>query len=324
MRMTRHEAEDAPPFHDGELALQERYGVRDKVARFGLRGIRPFMPEEHRDFLEQLPFVFVATLDGSGAPWASIAWGLPGFTSAQTPTRLEIGGHFAPGDPALRNLVPGTPVGLLGIDLETRRRNRINGLISARHGAAFSIDVTQSFGNCQKYIHARRARFRRNPFEPGNPGTSVESAVLSEEARRIVSGADTFFIASRSAHPARRELGQGVDVSHRGGLPGFVTVDDDVAGSRLTFPDYVGNFLFNTLGNIATDPRVGLLFLDFSRGGALWLSATAEIVWDGPTVRAVSGAERLVRVSIVRGVLSDDAVPFSWTEPLFAPQFVAR
>jgi predicted pyridoxine 5'-phosphate oxidase superfamily flavin-nucleotide-binding protein len=321
--MATSEQSDIPPFHEGELALQERALVREKVARFGLRGIRPYMPDEHREFLEQLPFVFVASLDASGHPWASMTWGLPGFVESPSPTALHVGGRFAPRDPATRNLLPGAPVGLLGLELETRRRNRVNGVVVARDGDAFSLDVTQSFGNCQKYIHVREARFRQNPLLPLAATSATEGARLSAEARRIVSTADTFFIASRSARPTTVERGQGVDVSHRGGLPGFVTLDEDGAADRVTFPDYVGNFLFNTLGNVAVDPRVGLLFVDFARGSLLSLTATASIVWEGPEVRALDGAQRLVRATLLGGVRVDDVLPFAWSEPVFAPQFAS-
>jgi predicted pyridoxine 5'-phosphate oxidase superfamily flavin-nucleotide-binding protein len=309
--------DEVRPFHGGELALQERVGVKDKVARFGRRGIRAFMPDEHREFMEQLPFLFVASLDSSGQPWASMAWGLPGFVESPDPTTLRVAGRLSPGDPLSRNLGVGAPVGLLGIELETRRRNRANGLVTVRDGDAFTLHVTQSFGNCKKYIQVRHATFRRDPLASLAVAPVEENARLSPEASRIVASADTFFIASRSANPTLAGHGEGVDVSHRGGLPGFANVG---AGDRtvITFPDYVGNFLFNTLGNVLLDPRVGLLFVDFTQGDLLALAGRAEIVWDGPEVQAVDGAQRLVRVTVDSGVRMPDALPFAWSPPSFA------
>src|SRR5581483_8644029 len=188
-----------------------RAGVEDKVAHFGRRGIRAFMPDEHREFFEQLPFVFVASLDGSGQPWASMAWGLPGFIESPDPTTLHVAGSLAPGDPASRNLAAGVPVGLLGIELETRRRNRANGLVTARDGDAFTLRVRQSFGNCMKYIQTRHATLRRDPFAPFAVEPVAEDARLSPAGARMVASADTFFIASRSAHPSMAGHGEGVD-----------------------------------------------------------------------------------------------------------------
>ena len=315
------DGEAASPFHEGELALQARAGMQEKIARYGQRAIRPFMPEEHREFFEELPFLFVASLDDSGRPWASMVWGIPGFASALEPAILQIAGTLARGDPLSRNLSPGAPVGVLGIQLETRRRNRENGVVVARQGDAFSLRVTQSFGNCQKYIQARRAKFRRDPrVQPDTPAIE-EGARLSDEARRIVSTSDTCFIASSSAQPASGERGQGVDVSHRGGLPGFARLNEAGAASVITLPDYIGNFLFNTLGNIEQDRHVGLLFVDFARGSLLTLTGEASIIWDGPEVHSTLGAQRLVRVSVSHGLRMDEVLPFTWSDPDFAPQF---
>ncbi len=322
--MTDEQLVDATPFHEGELALQERVGVKEKVARFAPRGIRPFMPDEHREFFEQLPFGLVSSLDQSGQPWASLVWGVSGFATSPDPTTLHVAGSIAPGDPLSRNLTVDAPIGILGLELETRRRNRANGVVTARDGDAFAMHVTQSFGNCQKYIQVRHTKLRRSPFLPAPSSVTEEGSSLSPEARSIVAASDTFFIASRSAHPSLTGHGEGVDVSHRGGLPGFAHAIDERDGAVVTFPDYVGNFLFNTLGNIEADPRVGLLFVDFGRGGLLTLAGEATIVWDGPDVRAVDGAERLVRVRVRGGRRIDDALPFAWSDPSFAPQLVRR
>ncbi|HEX4341513.1 MAG TPA: pyridoxamine 5'-phosphate oxidase family protein [Polyangiaceae bacterium] len=309
------------PFHEGELDVQRRLGVKDKIARFGERALVPFMPDEHREFLEQLPFVFVGALDVSGQPWASMVWGLPGFAEAPDAETVELASVIAPGDPLRTNLVLGAPVGILAIELETRSRIRVNGTVLAREGDAFAVHVKQSFGNCQKYIQIREAKLRRDPSLPIESTPSPEGALLSPEATRIVTAADTFFIASTSRHPSEPVINEGVDVSHRGGLPGFARLGEDGGRSTITFPDYLGNFLFNTLGNIQVNPLVGLLFVDFERGTLLSLAGEATIVWDGPEVTAVDGAQRLVRVNVTSGVMMPEVLPFSWSAPSFAPQF---
>ncbi|HSC00435.1 MAG TPA: pyridoxamine 5'-phosphate oxidase family protein, partial [Burkholderiaceae bacterium] len=113
----------------------------------------------------------------------------------------------------------------------------------------------------------------------------------------LVQSADTYFIAS-SVPPDRlgRSVADGVDVSHRGGRPGFVRVDSDGDGGHvLAVPDFSGNNLFNTLGNLSVHPRAGLLFVDFDSGATMQLSVDTEIVWDGPDVAAFAGAQRVLR-----------------------------
>ena len=72
-------------------------------------------------------------------------------------------------------------------------------------------------------------------------------------------------------------------------------VDDN---STLVFPDFTGNFHFNTLGNLLLNPRAGLLFINFKRGDLLYLTGTAEVIWDSDEIRAFAGAERLLRFYI--------------------------
>jgi hypothetical protein len=91
----------------------------------------------------------------------------------------------------------------------------------------------------------------------------------------------------------------------------------------LSIPDFRGNNAFNTLGNIAVEPRTGLLFVDFATGGLLSLTGEAEIVWDGAELAAFAGAQRLLRFRVAAGVAIADALPFRWTAALPAPQLPA-
>ena len=177
----------------------------------------------------------------------------------------------------------GTQLGLLGIELETRRRNRVNGRITASDNRRVSFEVDQSFGNCPQYIHPRT--FTR--VQPEKIAAR-RAAALSASMREWISNADTFFIAS--GHHGNDASG-GMDASHRGGDPGFVDVE---SASRLVFPDYAGNNHFNTIGNLVLDPRAGLLFVDFDGGGLLQLTGRTTIDWDSPAVARYPGARRLV------------------------------
>jgi ferredoxin-NADP reductase len=105
-----------------------------------------------------------------------------------------------------------------------------------------------------------------------------------------------------------------MDASHRGGDPGFVRVESE---TRISFPDYAGNNHFNTIGNLVLDPRVGLLFVDFSTGGMLQLTGRAEITWEGPTLEHLPGARRLVQIEIEEIVDLSAALPLRWSDAGF-------
>ncbi|MDS1044147.1 pyridoxamine 5'-phosphate oxidase family protein, partial [Pseudomonas aeruginosa] len=144
-------SQEQSPFHAGELAIQERAGVREQVAGFGSRAIRTFMPDQHREFFALLSLLLVGSLDADGYPSASVLWGPPGFARSPEPTRLRIDNLPQADDPLAANLEAGTRLGILGLEWPTRRRNRMNGRVLARDGKGFTVGVEQSFGNCPKY-----------------------------------------------------------------------------------------------------------------------------------------------------------------------------
>lgn len=301
-------------FHAGERAVQTRAGVRQRVARQGGgRMIRPFMPDQHREFFELLPTLFIGSVDEAGRPWASVLAGPPGFAASPDPVTLTIRARPFAGDPLGANLQTDAPVGLLGLQPHTRRRNRMNGRVAAAGTAGFTVHVEQSFGNCPQYIQAR-APLTLSPPEPGV--IRRETHRLSDHARALVGRADTFFIASVAPD-------SGVDMSHRGGKPGFVRVSEEQGRAVLTAPDFRGNNMFNTFGNIAADPRAGLLFADFDSGDLLSLTGRAEVVWEGPELEGFAGAERLLRFTLDEGRMLAHALPLTWSAPQPAPQLAA-
>lgn len=302
----------ASPWHAGEIALQTRVGVADRMAAFGRKVIRDFMPDQHRDFYEQLPFIAIGTVDGHGNAWASLIAAEPGFASSPNPRSLAINVPRNPADPADAGMDDGAAIGMLGIELHTRRRNRMNGSIRRTDAAGFTITVEHAFGNCPQYIQLRDWH-----LQPGHK-EFVEAAPqragqLDERARAIISRADTFFVAS---YVDRDGGGRQVDASHRGGKPGFVRIDE---AAVLTIPDFAGNLHFNTLGNILLNPKVGLVFVDFESGDMLHLSGDAEIVFDSPEIAAFQGAERLWRVTPRVVVLRAAAMPLRWTFTGWSP-----
>jgi predicted pyridoxine 5'-phosphate oxidase superfamily flavin-nucleotide-binding protein len=297
------------PFHAGELALQEAADMRERMAGIGARAIRDQMPDPHRELFEKLPTMFAGALDGEGQPWATVVHGPPGFVRSPDARTLRLLVHPDAADPARLGLRVGAAVGLLGIEPRTRRRNRANGVIVATDATAWSVRVHQSFGNCPKYIHARAPAVvpERRPAPPVR-----ETATLSPEARRLVEEADTMFIASSSAGrldaaALAAERAAGVDVSHRGGPRGFVTVERDLSGDELALADYPGNSMYSTLGNLLVWPRAGLLFLDWQDGHMLQLAARARLATEGPL--------RRLRLTVEGGWLRRFALPLMWTPP---------
>jgi ferredoxin-NADP reductase/predicted pyridoxine 5'-phosphate oxidase superfamily flavin-nucleotide-binding protein len=304
----------ATVFHAGELAIQERAGVREQMAG-ATAYIRDHMPEQHREFFHELPFFFLGALDAAGQPWATMLAADPGFIVTPDARTLRINGGMLPGDPLEGQLHAGAHVGGLGLAPATRRRNRVNGEIVAADDGDLRIAVTQSFGNCPQYI---QHRLHTAAPADGHKVQVLRGVALSDTDRELIARADTFFIASANMS-ADAGRGRGVDVSHRGGRPGFVRVDDE---RTLTAPEFVGNYFFNTLGNLLEHPRAGLLFIDFERGDMLHIAVEAEIIWDGPQLQAFAGAEKLLRFHVREVVRNVAALPFRWSEPKPAAQLV--
>ncbi|CAD5371777.1 putative Nitric oxide dioxygenase [Rubrivivax sp. A210] len=306
------------PFHAGEQAVHERLGIRERMVGLGQRVIRTFMPEQHQRFFEQLPFMLVGSVDAAGRPWASVLVGQPGFVQARGARQLDIQARPIPGDPLAEGLAPGAQLGFLGIELHTRRRNRVNGHVVAADAAGFSVEVDQSVGNCPQYIQGREFKWLRDAADLRPRGTEALTA-LDADARALIERSDTLFIATQA--PATADApdvrsGRGADVSHRGGRPGFVLIEDE---RSLLVPDFTGNFFFMTLGNLQINPRAGVLFIDFETGDLLTLTGTAEVVWSGDELKDFDGAERAWRFRMQAGWRLRGALPLRWAFRDFSP-----
>jgi predicted pyridoxine 5'-phosphate oxidase superfamily flavin-nucleotide-binding protein len=294
--------------HVGEAAVQRRLGVEARMGEVMGQVVRTWMPEQHRELFCKLPTLLVGSLDAQGRPWASILHGTPGFISAPDERHLHIATRPSLDDPWQAAL--GTPLGLLGLEPHTRRRNRMNGSVVALDRESFTVEVDQSFGNCPKYIQARMP-FAVDRGAPAPP--RAEGSALSEDALQLVRYADTLFIASASRTPRAHGGAEGVDVSHRGGPPGFVHIETIEGHTVLTIPDYVGNRFFNTLGNLAVNPRAGLLFIDYHAGHLLQLTGLAQTLWEGEL--------RAIRITVQQGWWRARALPLRWSAAEPAPQF---
>ncbi|MFJ4198402.1 pyridoxamine 5'-phosphate oxidase family protein [Streptomyces sviceus] len=283
-------------YHAGSRAVQDRVGVReqaDHVGRSVGRGIRDVAAA----FLELQPLLVAGAADPStGRVWASPLTGAPGFVRATGPHRVSVAGGWLPSDPlATAFATPGTSVGTIALDPRTRRRMRLNGRLGPT-ARGFAVEADQVFANCPKYLQKRESYEIVADRRSGDP---LHGAELTPGQAEFVTAADTFFLAS--VHEG------GADASHRGGNPGFVRVDSP---GELSWRDYPGNSMFLTLGNLAADPRAGLLFLDWTTGTALQLTGEAHTEY---------GEDRRVRFLVREVVETPSAIPLRWSGPEYSP-----
>ncbi|MFI8965645.1 pyridoxamine 5'-phosphate oxidase family protein [Streptomyces sp. NPDC053493] len=278
-------------YHSGSVAVQERVGVRqlaDHVGRSVTDGIRPVAAA----FLEAQPMLVLGAPDRHGRIWAHLLTGRPGFARAAGPHTLSVAAALPDGT------ADDAPVGTIVLDPRTRRRMRLNGT-ARRSARGFTVEADQVFSNCPKYLQQRELYgFAGTPAPEA--GAARHGTVLSPGQQRLVRTADTFFVASVAP--------DGVDASHRGGNPGFVTL---VSPTELSWPDYPGNAMFLTLGNLEADGRAGLLFLDWTTGTTLQLTGLAHTEY-GPE-------GRVVRFRLDHAVETPAASPLRWSPPAYSP-----
>jgi ferredoxin-NADP reductase/MOSC domain-containing protein YiiM/predicted pyridoxine 5'-phosphate oxidase superfamily flavin-nucleotide-binding protein len=310
-------SEAKSPFHRGEKEIQSRLGIEEKMGELGRRMIHDQMPEQNQAFFSRLPLLIVGTIDATCRPWASALTGEPGFVRAAGSDALNVTARPTYGDPLGESLADGTDIGALGIDFESRRRNRVNGKVNHKGPDGFQIQVVQSFGNCPKYIQARQPTLGVEIENTGEKRPVHRGGALTKDQAAIVARADTLFIASQFSEDAA-DWSHGVDVSHRGGKPGFALVAHE---TLLLLPDYSGNCMFNTLGNIAINPKCGLLFIDFDTGDTLQLTGEAETLWEPAHTRRFPGAKRVLAFTVEESLQIERALPFTWDFQDYSPVF---
>jgi ferredoxin-NADP reductase/predicted pyridoxine 5'-phosphate oxidase superfamily flavin-nucleotide-binding protein len=304
--MSEDLATQPSPFHAGEIQLQQSVGVAERIGEMGKRVIRDYMPDQHREFYRQLPLVVLGSVDAAGDTWVTLLTGQPGFMQSPDPRTLSFSAIPDSRDPAAASLADGDAVGLLGIELHTRRRNRMNGVISSRQPGGFEVQVEHSYGNCPQYIQLRDYRIIRESADTAGLPAPIITSELNERARQIIAAADTFFVSS---YMDDENGSRHVDASHRGGKAGFVRINED---GSLTIPDFAGNLLFNTLGNFLVNSKAGMLFPDFETGEMLHLTGDAEVILDSDEIGAFQGAERLWVFRPRQMILRPDALALRW------------
>ena len=257
------------PFHAGEVQVQQRYpGLQDQVMSYAPKFIRPFMPDQHRLFYEAQPFLVAAARDERGRLWSTLLThptGTSGFVTSPAPESLLIQTRLLKGDALSHSFIDGSDLGLLGIEFESKRRNRVNGRVNSTSEPSdkgiitLSFKVDQAFGNCPQYIKPRkwwslRATDRETSDTDAYALRPIKSSKhLSPSQINEIRRAETIFIAS-GYRGESDDPRYGNDASHRGGPAGFVRV---LSKNKLILPDFSGNKHFNTIGNLVKDPSLG-------------------------------------------------------------------
>jgi predicted pyridoxine 5'-phosphate oxidase superfamily flavin-nucleotide-binding protein len=292
-------------YHAGELEVQGRAGVEQQAGRV-VNIMRSAIPAVAQLFLQEQRMLVISSLDNRRRSWASLLTGPQGFVHAIDEHTLEIDARPAEGDPLSENLITGRDIGVLAIEFYTRRRVKIKGKLEMIAQNLFRVHTSRVYALCPKYIQARSMETAEVIREKA---VVVRSNHLSPVQQKWIGSSDTFFIATYNSET-------GADASHRGGFPGFIHVLDS---SRLVFPDYAGNKMFNTLGNITAHPGAGLFFLDFENAHSLQLSGKAEIVWESEDMKKFPGAERLVHFEAHEIIQINKAAPFAWRFHGYSP-----
>jgi uncharacterized protein len=296
-------------FHSGEISVQTQAGKREEAEKL-CSAISSFIKPAAQEFLRTQQLAIASTVDINDKVWASLLTGQPGFIQVLNQQTLQINlqNHGSPitTDPIYQNLHNNQDIGLLVIDLANRRRSRFNGKAEILR-ISINIHIKQAFFNCPKYIQVRH--IKKAKTESIGQSETFTSNVLSEKNQLWIAQADTFFIAS--FHPE-----SGADASHRGGFPGFVKV---LNSSKLLFPDYTGNNMFQTFGNLLVNPNAGLLFIDFAEGDIMQLTGKAKVIWDAERLSEFAGAERLVEYDIEQVLESKNASSLRWRFGEYSP-----
>jgi predicted pyridoxine 5'-phosphate oxidase superfamily flavin-nucleotide-binding protein len=292
-------------WHEGEIEVQRHAGVRDQAEELtGMyrREVQPAMI----GFLAQQRLAAITTVDSQGRTWSSLVAGEPGML--QVPD-LRVIRLFAP---AIETVLPTEHIqanpllGMLVMDFTRRIRVRINGVTDIEPDGSILLGIRQTYGNCSQYIQRRTVV---TPASQPRMPAQLTSEILNSSQQEMIRRADTFFLGS--VHPE-----SGADSSHRGGLPGFVEV---VSQNRISFPDYAGNNMFNTLGNIAVNPSVGLMFFDFESGRELQLTGRATVDWDPERAKAYKSAMRVIDVDIAGVIETSEATSLRYQFESYSP-----
>lgn len=289
--------------HPGEVSVRERAGAKQHSIGSGYVG--DTIPDVARDFVDGARLAALAVVDSRGEIHADVLAGAAGFLHAADTRTLEIATVPPLTAPLFVSGAERT-VGLIVLEPWTRRRMRVNGR-AVRGGGGLLLQTDQVYANCPKYIQTRtvveadQAAVADRSWE--RETSTPNSGRLGDVTQReLIGDADTFFLATYAP-------GHGADMSHRGGSPGFVTIVDD---THLSWPEYAGNSMYMSLGNLLSEPRCAIVFPDWSTGRTLQLRGRAFVDWDARRAASVPQAQRIVDFEVEEVVEIADGMPLHW------------
>jgi uncharacterized protein len=297
------------PYHQGELWVQQKAG-EERTAAINGKVIADKVPNGALKFIDKQPMLIVSSLDKNKAVWISILAGKPGFMLTKDGTEITLAKSLLVSsyrDIFFENIKENNSVGLLFIELATRRRLRANGKI-VEFKDHLIIKVAQAYPNCPKYIQRREVEVNANKM---NEDYMIEKGhLLTDDLKQWFGQADTLFVGSANADDE-------MDASHRGGNKGFIEVIDE---RTIKVPDYMGNSMFNTLGNFVLNPKAGILVVDFEKGRTLQASGIAEIIWQtGDNNDETGGTGRYWLLHIKQWMITNALANTAWTFLDYSP-----
>jgi len=299
------------PFHQGEIDTQERAGASEGLVDSAQHAITNYLPEIHQMFLSKLPMVFIGAEDKQKNVWSSVLLSDVQLIDINDENNFTINSSFIDIDPLAKQLEEDSEIGLLGIEFETRRRNRISAKINQISDSSIGLMVKQCYGNCPKYIQRREGKIKAIKSK----SESIRLVQFDDEISNFLLSVDSLFIASKHVDE-KNDYNRGLDSSHRGGVAGFIQVPDE---KTILIPDYIGNNFFNTIGNISQNPKVGLQFLDFENHHRLMLTGTAQVIWADDEELPFAGVDRMIRFTLNHGYHLKNSLPYTWEFKGYSP-----
>jgi ferredoxin-NADP reductase len=305
-------------FHDGEVAMHQTLKVpqRENPTASGL-------PTSYVWRVMESALLAVGTLDDQGRPWTTLWGGQRGFGGAVSQDVLGFNTAVdAEYDPVLEAFWEGTDrqgsdvvqpnqgqgkeMSALAFDLQTRDRVKLAGkmVAGARTGTGrvqVAMHVTESLGNCPKYINKKDIV----PQMP-EPELVSDSLPLPPAALELIERADMFFLSSTN--------GITMDTNIRGGARGFVRVIKNTEdGVELIYPEFSGNRLYQSLGNLKVDPRIGIVIPDIERSDALYLTGSASILVGEEASSILARSKLALKIKVTAARFVKRSLPFRGT-----------
>ncbi|KAJ6128801.1 hypothetical protein N7471_010018 [Penicillium samsonianum] len=297
-------------WHEGEERLHHLLRVPH-----GDNPTAPYLSSRAAYLVEQSPLLALGTLDSQGRPWSTIWGGTAGFATPVAESLIGLQTQVdSKYDPVVQALLTGNQtdadigkmVSGLAVDLENRRRVKLYGRMvtgSLSDGdagqAQMVVHIEESLGNCPKYMNKKH-------IVPAQPDYKLisDSPQLNPTAVELLSRADTMFVSS--SHGAST-----MDTNTRGGPPGFMRVEsNNASGAVLVYPEYSGNRLYQTLGNLETTPLAGFVVPDFDSGNVLYFTGSTEILAGKDAAAVLPRSNLAVRVTIAAAIFVENGLGF--------------